>query len=166
MSLILGTLYALGLGTLTGGTVPGLTLFFVGLFVGIAAYNLHRVSPRLRAANLRLSAGLFTVFYAVLLLLVDIPPSGLFYRGEGLYVVVGAAIVVLAVRSLYRLEGSRPPRAEFAGASVFAAANVDGANLDDSPLVADTATAQEETGGGLLFETDSDAEGKTEGESE
>ena len=134
-SLVCGSLYALAIGVVIPYEVPGTLLFFVGLFVGIASYNLYYVSPSLRSASLRISVGLFVVFYAVLALVVDIPPRGLFHDGEVGYVVLGAVAVAFAVVELSRLERSRPPRAEFARASVFASVDIDGADAEDSPLV-------------------------------
>lgn len=113
---------------------PGIALFFVGLFTGIGAYNLHRVAPKNRAASIRISAALFVVFYVVLLAFVDMPASGLDPFDAG-YLAVGAALVVLAVRDVFDLEQSTPDDATFARESVFADAHVD-ADVSDSPLVA------------------------------
>jgi hypothetical protein len=135
LSLILGSLYVLLVGSFASTAAPGLTLFFLGLFVGVAAYNLHRVSPPDRTASLRLSAGLFVVFYAVLLVFVEIPPTGLFYEHRLGYTLVGLLALGLAGRDLYRLEQSRPSLAAFARASVFAHVDVDGADVESSPLV-------------------------------
>lgn len=134
-SLILGSLYALAIGVLATGVIPGLTLFFLGLFVGVAAYNLYRVSPPIRAASLRISASLFVVFYAVLIVGVGIPPGGLFHDTGAGYLLVGALTIGLAVVELYRLEQSRPSLTDFAHASVFAEVDVDGADSENSPLV-------------------------------
>jgi hypothetical protein len=135
ISLVVGSLYALAIGIWIEGAVPGLTLFFLGLFVGVAVYNLHRVSPKRRAASLRLSAGLFAAFYAVLILFVEVPPSGLFYHGELLYALLGTTTIGLALIELSRLERSRPSRDAFAESSVFAEADVDNADIATSPLV-------------------------------
>jgi len=139
VSLVLGTLYALAIGLFVPAGISGLTLFFVGLFVGVAAYNLYRVAPRRRAATLRISAGLFVVFYAALFVVVDVPPSGLFYDTRLLYVVAAVLVVGLAARDVYRLERSRPSLTAFARNSVFAELGADGAN---SPLVGDAAAGE------------------------
>jgi hypothetical protein len=133
LSLVFGNLYALVVGAFISGRIPGLTLFFIGLFVGVAAYNLHRVSPPLRAASLRLSAGLFVVFYGVLVAAVEIPPGGLLYESRIGYPLIGVLAVGLAATELHTLERSRPSLAAFADASVFA--DADGADIEDSPLV-------------------------------
>ena len=133
LSLVLGTLYALVLDLLVNHGVPGLTLFFLGLFVGVAAYNLSRVAPRVRSANLRLSAALFVVLYAVLWWAVDVPPGGLLHEVELAYALVGLAVLGLAVVELVRLERSRPSPGAFAHGSVFA--DVEGADATNSPLV-------------------------------
>ena len=134
-ALVFGSLYALGIGVVTSTALPGLTLFFLGLFVGVAAYNLHRVAPRNRASSLRLSAGLFVAFYAVLVVAVDVPPSGLLSEPRPPYLLAGLLAVGLAVVELDRLERSRPSLSAFAAASVFAEIDVDGADATDSPLV-------------------------------
>jgi len=135
LSLIFGSLYVLLIGSFTGTAIPGLTLFFLGLFVGVAAYNLHRVSPSNRAASIRLSASLFVFFYAVLLVFVQIPPTGLFYEHLLVYALIGLLVLSLAGCDLYRLEQSHPSLAAFARASVFANVDVDGADVETSPLV-------------------------------
>jgi hypothetical protein len=135
LSLIFGSLYVLLIGSFTGTAIPGLTLFFLGLFVGVAAYNLHRVSPSNRAASIRLSASLFVFFFAVLLVFVRIPPTGLFYEHHLVYALIGLLVLSLAGRDLYRLEQSHPSLAAFARASVFANVDVDGAEVETSPLV-------------------------------
>ncbi|PHQ38573.1 capsular biosynthesis protein [Halorubrum persicum] len=149
LSLSLGTLYALAVSLWVESSIPGLTLFFLGLFVGIAAYNLSRVAPRTRAASLRISAGLFVVFYAVLIAFVEVPPSGLFHETGVGYALVGVVAVGLAGREVYRLERSRPSRDAFARESVFAKADVDGGS-SDSPLV--DAESASTTGDGLTFD--------------
>ena len=138
VSLIIGTLYALAIGGVTAIQLPGLSLFFLGLFIGIAAYNLYRVSPKCRTASIRLSAALFVVFYAILLAFVDIPETGLFYHGELVYNILGAAVIAFGILEVYRLEQSRPSLTEFAQASVFARADIDGADTATSPLVEDS----------------------------
>lgn len=135
IALVCGLLYVLALGLWLPLSLPGLTLFFVGLFVGVSAYNLHRVAPRNRSATIRVSAGLFVLFYAVLVVVVDVPPGGLLYSFEPVFLVVGLAVVGLAAVAVYRLERSLPDATAFAQASVFANAEVDGATLVDSPLV-------------------------------
>lgn len=135
LSLTFGSLYVLLIGSFTGTAISGLTLFFLGLFVGVAAYNLHRVSPSNRTASIRLSASLFVFFYAVLLVFVQISPTGLFYENHLVYALVGLLVLSLAGRDLYRLEQSHPSLAAFARASVFANVDVDGADVETSPLV-------------------------------
>jgi len=156
-SLVIGTLYALAIGGVTAVRLPGLSLFFLGLFIGIAAYNLHRVSPKCRGASIRLSAGLFVVFYAVLLVLVDVPPEGLFSDGELAYGALAVGIVALALRDLSRLERSRPSLAAFARASVFATVDGDGADAARSPLVAGSGGSAE----GATSADASDDDGQT-----
>lgn len=133
LSLVLGSLYTLAIGVFVSPAIPGMTLFFLGLFVGVAAYNLYRVSPPIRAASVRLSAGLFVVFYTVLAVIVEIPPGGLFSEARASYVVVGVCTLALSTLELYRLERSRPSPEAFARASVFT--NVDGGDTDNSPFV-------------------------------
>ncbi|GGJ16190.1 hypothetical protein GCM10008995_27540 [Halobellus salinus] len=135
VSLITGTLYALAVGGLTAIQLPGLSLFFLGLFIGIAAYNLYRVSPKCRTASIRISAGLFVVFYAGLLVFIDVPETGLLYHAELAYATLGAVVIALALFEVYRLEQARPSRAEFAQASVFVKADTDGPDAATSPLV-------------------------------
>ena len=137
ISLTLGTVYVLAIGVLQPIAAPGIILFFVGLFVGIGAYNLHRVPPKNRSAHIRISAGLFAVFYAVLFVLVDIPPEGLLHSGHGPAVFLGGAAVALALIEMYRFERSIPDSAAFARESAFANASLDDADLDGSPLVSD-----------------------------
>jgi hypothetical protein len=169
IALIVSTLYALAIGVYVDGEIPGITLYFLGLFVGVAAYNLHRVSPTLRSASLRISAGLFAAFYAVLILFVDIPPSGLFYHNETTYFLLGSIAIGLAIMELYRLEQSRPSLTDFARASVFAKVDIDGADTATSPLVdgaheTESDVQSNHNSGGeseLLFDTDSDAESTT-----
>ncbi len=132
VGLVGGLCYALAAGALFGGAAPGVHLFFVGLFAGIGAYNLHRTAPRNRSASIRLSAGLFVLFYGVILALVAVPPTGLGGTRPYLYAGVGAVVVTLGALELRRLEAGRPDGEAFAGASVFAAAESDGS---DSPLV-------------------------------
>jgi len=145
ISLILGSLYVLFIGAFTATSLPGLTLFFLGLFVGVAAYNLHRVSPSNRPASLRLSAGLFVVFYTVLVFFVDIPPTGLFVEHPLVYAFTGVVILCLAGVELYRLERARPSITAFARSSVFANASVDGADVEASPLVYTDETSHDQT---------------------
>jgi hypothetical protein len=148
LSLLLGALYALALGVLIPpliqSRVPGITLFFLGGFVGIAAYNLYRASPKTRPASLRISAGLFVVFYAILLLFVTVPPEGLFYQREAVYALPGVVAIVFASREVYRLERSRPSPTAFAQASVFANVEVDGGDGHTSPLVDGSQVAGDE----------------------
>jgi len=144
ISLILGTAYVLAVGALQPASAPGIILFFIGLFVGIGAYNLHRVSPNNRSAHVRISAGLFVVFYAVLYALVDILAEGLFHSGHGAYVVLGVVAVGLALIEMYRFERSLPDSAAFARKSVFANASLNDGDLDGSPLVADTEEEEED----------------------
>lgn len=136
-SLSLGVLYTLAIGVLQPVSAPGITLFFVGLFVGIGAYNLHRVTPTNRPAHIRISAALFAIFYATIYVLVDVPASGLIPDDPVPYALVGIVVVGLAAVELRRLEASIPDSAAFARESVFANVSVDGADIDDSPLVAD-----------------------------
>lgn len=138
ISLALGTMYALAIGILQPVSTPGIILFFIGLFVGIGAYNLHRVPPKNRSAHVRISAGLFVVFYAILFVLVDIPAKGLIHSGHGPYALLGVVAVGLALIELYRFERSIPDSAVFARESAFTSASLGDADLDDSPLVVDT----------------------------
>ncbi len=138
LSLGLGVLYALAIGVLRPVSAPGITLFFIGLFVGIGAYNLHRVTPTNRRAHIRISAALFAIFYATIYAFVDVPATGLISDGPVPYALVGIVVVGLAAVELRRLEASIPDAAAFARESVFANVSVDGADIDDSPLVAET----------------------------
>lgn len=159
LSLVFGSVYVLLIGLFTTTAIPGLTLFFLGLFVGVAAYNLHRVSPRNRPATLRLSAGLFVVFYAVLVVFVEIPPTGLFAEHHLAYGLIGASALCLGGVELYRLEHSRPSPSAFARASVFANVHGDGADGERSPLVAGDGTwrGQRSSGGPRSRGTNDDA---------
>lgn len=134
VGLVTGLVYSAAIGLTQPVPAPGITLFFVGLFTGIGAYNLHRVAPKNRAASIRVSAALFVVFYAVLLAFVEVPASGLDPLGVG-YATLAAVLVVLAARDVLALERSTPDAATFARESVFADAQVD-ADVSDSPLVA------------------------------
>ena len=134
-SLVIGSCFALVTGVLAPSGLPGLTLFFIGLFAGIAGYNLHYVSPSRRAATLRISAGLFVVFYALLFLVIDIPPRGVLHDRALGYALLGTLAVGLGAVEVYRLEQSRPKRSSFARASVFAGVDAGGADAADSPLV-------------------------------
>jgi hypothetical protein len=165
LSLVLGLSYALAVIIFVESALPGLTLFFLGLFVGIAAHNLFRASPPIRSASLRISAGLFVLFYAVLFAFVDIPLGGLFSGLDPGYLLVGLLAVGLAVVELVRLERSRPPEAAFARASVFAKASVDGTGVD-SPLVGgtDASGSQEELTFTLAERASTDREDGTEHE--
>jgi len=133
VALVTGLAYATAVGALQPAA-PGVTLFFIGLFTGIGAYNLHRVAPKNRGPSIRLSAALFVVFYLVLLALVDVPAGGLASPGVG-HLAIGAGLVVLAARDLVGLERATPDAATFARDSVFADAHGD-ADVTDSPLVA------------------------------
>lgn len=134
VGLVTGLVYVAAIGVAQPVPAPGIMLFFVGLFTGIGAYNLHRVAPKNRAASIRLSAALFVVFYAVLLVFVEVPASGLDPLGVG-YAAIVVILIVLAVRDVLGLERSTPDSATFARESVFADAQVD-ADVSDSPLVA------------------------------
>lgn len=126
VGLATGVLYALVLGVLVPANAPGIMLFFIGLFTGVGAYNLHRTAPDDRPANIRLSAGLFVVFYGVLLALVDVPGSAFVTPLTPLRAGFGLLVVVLAVREVVWLERSTPDRAAFAAGSVFAATDPTG----------------------------------------
>ena len=143
ISLALGSCFVLSIGVFTTAQIPGLTLYFIGLFTGVAGYNLHHVSPPLRAASVRLSAGLFVVFYLALLVVVDVPSEGLYHGTELGYTVLGVLAVGFAARELISLERSRPSRSAFARASVFA--DLDGIDVSGSPLV-DGADEPDSTG--------------------
>jgi len=138
VSLSFGTVYVLAIGVLQPTVAPGIILFFIGLFVGIGAYNLHRVAPKNRSAHIRISAGLFALFYGILFVLVDIPPEGLLHSGYSPAAFLGIVAVGLALIEMYRFERSIPDSAAFARESVFANVSLDDGDLDGSPLVADT----------------------------
>ena len=135
IALVAGSVYALLIGTLAPPATPGITLFFIGLFTGIGAYNLHRVAPRDRTAHIRISAAMFVAFYTVLLLIVDVPASGLIDSVSPVYALLGGSVLALGAVELYRLEQSIPDAGAFARHSVFASVSVDGADAADSPLV-------------------------------
>lgn len=130
-----GLCFALLVGLVAPMSIPGPTLFFIGLFVGIGAYNLHRVAPPERPANIRLSAGLFVVFYAALLAVVEVPPPGFAADLTPWHVALGVVVFGLGAWELWRLERTKPDAAAFAGDSVFASFTPDGATVSDSPLV-------------------------------
>jgi hypothetical protein len=129
-ALVSGLSYSLAIGRYVPDRAPGIVVFFLGLLVGIGAYNLHRVAPRNRAANLRLSAGLFAVLYLVVATVSTVPHGGLAHEPTAVHWGALAVALGLAGLELVRLERSRPDGAAFAAASVFAA---DGAAAD-SPL--------------------------------
>ncbi|GAB3413157.1 hypothetical protein GCM10027435_06760 [Haloparvum alkalitolerans] len=131
-----GLLVVLPVGVLEPAAAPGITLLFIGVFVGIGAYNLHRVAPSNRSAHIRISAGLFVVFYAVLLAVVPVPRTGLSSTFAPAYVALGAVIVGLAAVEIARLERSRPDAHAFASESVFAEGLPADADTESSPLVA------------------------------
>lgn len=134
-ALVAGSIYALVVGLLAPPATPGITLFFIGLFTGIGAYNLHRVAPTDRTAHIRISAAMFVVFYTVLLLAVDVPAAGLIRSITPVYALLGGSALALGAVELYRLEQSIPDADAFARHSVFASVDVDGADASDSPLV-------------------------------
>jgi len=136
IGLVSGLLFGVGIGTLTGASAPGIVVFFIGIFTGIGAYNLHRTAPRNRTASIRLSAGLFVIFYVVLLAFVDPPTSAFAHPPNLLYAVAGTVVLGLAGLTVCRLERSIPDGQAFARESVFASADVDGASITDSPLIA------------------------------
>jgi len=133
VGMVCGLCYTLAVGALVGPAAPGVHLFFIGLFVGIGAYNLHRTAPRNRGTTIRLSAGLFVAFYGVLLLAMDVPESGLAGSYPVAYTLLGGFVLVLVARELVVLERSLPDGDAFAGASVFA--DVSGTDAEGSPLV-------------------------------
>jgi hypothetical protein len=138
ISIFLGTVYSLITAVFVSQSVPGATLFFTGLFVGIGAYNLNRVSPKTRVAHIRIDAGLFVMGYIPLFMFIDIPVTGLLHDGHVLYIIVGVMIIALAATEIYRLEQSTPDVAAFASGSAFAHISPDRIESHDSPLVADT----------------------------
>ena len=163
ISLVLGSCYALGAGVFAPAGLPGLALFFIGLFAGTAGYNLHYVSPPSRAGTLRISAALFVVFYALLFLVVESPQRGVF-QGPGLgYALLGTLSIGLGVLEVYRLEQSRPEQSAFARASVFAGVDADGSAAVDSPLVSGAGNAEsaQESTSGLAFSSSTDQDTET-----
>lgn len=138
VSIIFGISYTFALSWLTFIHIPGITLLFIGLFVGVASHNLHQTSPKTRTASVCISAGLFVTFYMILLVFIEIPPSGLFTANYGAYLIVGVATLVLAFGQIYQLECSRPSVAEFAYASVFEDADPNDPGTVDSPLVSNS----------------------------
>jgi hypothetical protein len=137
ISILLGTTFSLMFGIFLSQSVPisGVSLFFTGLFIGIGAYNLTRVSQKTRLAHIRIDAGLFVVGYTPLFVLVEIPVTGLLRDNLVFYVSVGIMIVALAMIEMYRLEQSTADAAAFASESAFARSSVDGIGSYNSPLV-------------------------------
>ena len=137
ISILLGTIFSLMFGIFLSQSVPisGVSLFFTGLFIGIGAYNLTRVSQKTRLAHIRIDAGLFVVGYTPLFVLVEIPVTGLLRDNLVFYVSVGIMIVALAIIEMYRLEQSTADAAAFASESAFARSSVDGIGSYNSPLV-------------------------------
>lgn len=129
-----GLAYSLVVGRYVPAQAPGIVVFFLGLLVGIGAYNLHRVAPRNRAANIRISAGLFAAFYLVVATVAVVPPGGLAHEPTLVHWAGLATGLGLAGLELGRLERARPDPAAFAAASVFAEGDAD----TDSPLVTGT----------------------------
>jgi hypothetical protein len=120
VALVSGVLYSLVFGAVREFQLAGSTLFFTGVFTGIGAYNLHRTAPRNRGANVRLSAGLFVVFYGAIVALDFGSAAAVLPTARGVNLLVAAAVLGLATLSLYRLERSVPDAAAFERASVFA----------------------------------------------
>ena len=139
VSILLGTIYSLIFGVFFSQLVliPGVSLFFTGIFVGIGAYNLNRVSRKTRLAHIRIDAGLFVISYTLLFFLIDIPVTGLLHDNLVFYIFVGVMIVALAVIEMYRLEQSIPDATAFASESAFARSSVDGIGSYESSLTAD-----------------------------
>jgi len=135
IGLVSGLLFGVGIGALTGMSAPGIVVFFIGIFTGIGAYNLHRTAPRHRSASIRLSAGLFVVFYLILLAFVDPLGTAFAHPPSLLIALAGTVVLLLAGLTVVRLERSIPDGSAFARESVFS--SVDGASPTDSPLIAE-----------------------------
>lgn len=86
----------------------GLLPFFVGILGGVAAYNLHVVSPAERRANVFVTIAVL-VIVAGAARLVIIPPDGGFLQFvSGTDVAIGFVACFPAVYELYQLERIRP----------------------------------------------------------
>ena len=118
VALVVGTGLAVGV-ALSNPDIPGLLLLFVGLFAGVGSYNLHRTAPPVRSASVSLSAGLFVVMYGALLAVVSPDPSGLASPLRWYHVAIGAVVLGVAARDLYRLERERADEDPIEKASVF-----------------------------------------------
>lgn len=86
----------------------GLLPFFTGILGGVGAYNIHTVAPTERYSSTLIAVGGFTLLAAIGRLLVTPLPDGLFGRVGIGHLLVGALLVGLAIREVYRLESIRP----------------------------------------------------------
>jgi len=89
--------------------IHGVLPFFVGLFGGVTAYNIHVVPPRERPATIAVIAGTLVTVGFIARLLVT-PPTGLLTEVTVQQLQLGAVIVLLALAVLANLERIEPPQ--------------------------------------------------------
>ncbi|WP_276272910.1 poly-gamma-glutamate biosynthesis protein PgsC/CapC [Haloarcula litorea] len=107
VGIILGLLATISLSVVVP-TRHGLLPFFVGLFGGITAYNVHVVPPAERPATVAATlAVLVVVTFAARLAIVP-PPSGVLQDVRQVHLAAGALATVPALVAIYRLERIRP----------------------------------------------------------
>lgn len=89
-------------------TVHGLLPFFVGLFAGVTAYNLHVVAPAERPATVAASLAVLVLVTLVARLAVVPAPRGLLRVVAPVHLLAGGLALVPAAVALGRLEWIRP----------------------------------------------------------
>jgi len=85
----------------------GLLPFFVGLLAGVAAYNIHILPPAERWPSVFVTCGVLVVVTTVARLLIIPAPSGILQQVTVPSLLVGALLLVPALRELYLLERIR-----------------------------------------------------------
>lgn len=109
--LAVGTIFGLLTTISLGLVVPtshGLLPFFVGLFGGITAYNVHVVPPAERRVTVAATLAVLVVVAAVARLAVTPLPGGVLRTVEATHLALGALALCPALVGLYRLESIRP----------------------------------------------------------
>lgn len=101
---VLGTIVAVGFVPTRHGLLP----FFIGLFAGATAYNLHVVPPAERRATVVVTVGVLSLTVFGTRLFVVPGPGGLLRSVTELWLLVGLAAVLPAAWELYQLESNRP----------------------------------------------------------
>lgn len=86
----------------------GLLAFFVGLFAGVVAYNIHVVPPADRQVTVVLTAGVFATLAGMARLVIQPVPEGFLAEVTLGHSLVGVFLLGLSVVHLYRLERQIP----------------------------------------------------------